>query len=1221
MQQILKKLPAIVFALALIGCDKTIGAGDASAAQSALNLQVEYTQTPLGIDVTQPRFSWQMASLSNKRGQFQTGYQIKVVDPVQKEVWNSGVVKSKTSLHVLYQGEALKSKSRYRWYLTVWDENEVAYTTDSWFETGLLDTKISAWQGAQWIGGDHTSLPLYADYQSLYDLEVSVKIQPNSKKAGVILAADDPRFLNKYKNIYQTQSQEGQSYFKVELDISPLIDASEQHALLNFYRSGYTPQDQPELPVKQFKIKPEVLNPSNRHDAHQLLIHNEYGTLTVQFNGKSDFYVVDKDTPQDPMEQFFPPLVKGAKVTLNPAGVNHDVLSYGMLNSIGFAVAANEVVNFGELKIRHIHQPRNIIAQETPVAGYSGIFANYLAGTNPTLSIKDNSFEVQGGTEGAKVLAKPETTGTPMLRSRADLGKTKISKARLYVTARGIYEFYINGEKISNDFYNPGLTQYNQTHLYQTFDVTSFLKQGDNAFGAILGEGWWSGLLSFGNTWNGFGDRQSLLAMMIVSYEDGTEKVITTNEQDWKFSNQGPYRYGSLQMGEVYDATLEEDFQKWSQVDFDDSKWTPAQVVSLEGSASAGVKPNMMFIPQQLNYDNMQLIGQIGQPARVYQTLTAKSRTEVRPGVFVYDFGQNLVGVPKIHFTGGKAGQVVTLRFAEMLYPDKTESGPNVGMILTENYRAALSQDIYKMKDGDQTYEPRLTSHGFQYLEITGLDQPPPAEQVQALAITSIDKITSRFESSHASVNQLWSNILWSNIDNFLSVPTDCPQRNERMGWSGDLNVFGRTATYVSNSSQFLRRHMLAMRDTQSAEGRFADIAPVGGGFGGILWGVAGITVPWEAYWQYGDTGLLAEHYPSMKSYIQYLRQNINKDNGLLADAGLGDWLGPQNNQLGSAFLATAYHIFALDIMHQVAEIVGENSDAEAYKAELQERTAHFNKTFVNDSKGTVGIVGQGNPFDAMSGELKTVEANTQTSYAVGLALGAFSPELKQVMAEQLAKTVRAENTDDTGIKRPAYSLMTGFIGTAWISSALSENGYSNDAYRLLLNDQYPSWLYPVKQGATTIWERLNGYTVENGFGGNNGMNSFNHYSFGAVGQWLMAHSAGIQRGTPGFQHIKLKPELDPEAEISWVKAEYDSSYGTIKSSWTIEADTFTYQATVPANSTAELILPAALLSDITESGQPLAQADGISELKHSSGLASMVLGSGHYQFKVKRTK
>ena len=256
-----------------------------------------------------------------------------------------------------------------------------------------------------------------------------------------------------------------------------------------------------------------------------------------------------------------------------------------------------------------------------------------------------------------------------------------------------------------------------------------------------------------------------------------------------------------------------------------------------------------------------------------------------------------------------------------------------------------------------------------------------------------------------------------------------------------------------------------------------------------------------------------------------------------------------------------------------------------------------------------------------MSGELKTVEANTQTSYAVGLALGAFSPELKQVMAEQLAKTVRAENTDDTGVKRPAYSLMTGFIGTAWISSALSENGYSNDAYRLLLNDQYPSWLYPVKQGATTIWERLNGYTVENGFGGNNGMNSFNHYSFGAVGQWLMAHSAGIQRGTPGFQHIKLKPELDPEAEISWVKAEYDSSYGTIKSSWTIEADTFTYQATVPANSTAELILPAALLSDITESGKPLAQADGVSELKHSSGLASMVLGSGHYQFKVKRSK
>lgn len=1217
MQQVLSKLSVIVFALVFIGFYSTSAAATPDVTQRINNLQVEYSQTPLGIDVVQPRFSWQMASAPSKRMQFQTAYQIKVLDPLQKEVWNSGIVKSKTSLHVLYQGEALKAKSRYRWNLTVWDENEVAYTTDSWFETGLLDPKISAWHGAQWIGGDEASLPFYADYQSLYDLDVSVKIQTNSKKAAVILAADDPRFLNKHKNIYQTQSQKGQSYFKVELDISPLLKTSAEHALLNFYRSGYTPQDQAEVPVKQFKIKQEVLNTSNRHQAHRLHIHNEYGTLTVKLNDVSDFYVSDKNSHQD----HSPRQDDEAKVTLNPAGVNHEAISYGMLNSIGFEVAANEVVNFGELTIRHIHQPRNSIVQETPVAGYSGIFASYLTGTNPILSIRDNSFEVQGGHAGAKVLAKPVTIGSPMLRSTADLGKAKISKARLYVTARGIYEFFINGKKVSHDFYNPGLTQYNQTHFYQTFDITSFLKQGNNAFGAILGEGWWSGLLSYGNTWNGFGDRQSLLAMMMVSYEDGSEKVITTNEQEWKFSNLGPYRYGSLLMGEVYDATLEDEFQNWSRADFDDNNWTPAKVVPLEGSASIGVQPNMMSTPQQLNYDSMQLIGQIGQPARVYQVLTAKSRTEVRPGVFVYDFGQNLVGVPKIHFHAGQAGHIITLRYAEMLYPDKPDSGPNVGMILTENYRSALSQDIYTMKDGDQTYEPRFTSHGFQYLEITGLESPPATEQVQALVITSIDKITSRFESSHTAVNQLWSNIVWSNIDNFLSVPTDCPQRNERMGWSGDLNVFGRTATYVSNSSQFLRRHMLAMRDTQSADGRFADIAPVGGGIGGILWGVAGITVPWEAYWQYGDTALLAEHYPAMKNYVKYLRKNINKDNGLIADAQLGDWLGPRNNQLGSAFLASAYHIYALDIMSEIAKILGENTDAEKYKAERLERTAHFNKTFVNDNKRTVGIIGQGTPFNAMSGQLKTVEANTQTSYAVGLALGAFSPGLRQIMAQQLAQTVRAESTDDDGIIRPAYSLMTGFIGTAWISSALSENGYSNDAYRLLLNDQYPSWLYPVKQGATTIWERLNGYTAENGFGGNNGMNSFNHYSFGAVGQWLMAHSAGIQRGTPGFQRIKLKPELDPEAEISWVKAEYDSPYGTIKSSWTVEAETFIYQAKVPANSTAELILPAESLSDITENGQHLAQSAGISELSYSSGLVSMELGSGDYKFKVKRSK
>ncbi|MEP3925742.1 MAG: family 78 glycoside hydrolase catalytic domain, partial [Gilvibacter sp.] len=375
--------------------------------------------------------------------------------------------------------------------------------------------------------------------------------------------------------------------------------------------------------------------------------------------------------------------------------------------------------------------------------------------------------------------------------------------------------------------------------------------------------------------------------------------------------------------------------------------WQQAEIVSLKDSATSGDRPNMAIESQHLNYDDIQLIGQIGQPATVYKEVTAKSVEEVRPGVFVYDLGQNIVGVPKVNFADGNEGQIITFRFAEMLYPDQPESGPNTGMILTENYRAALSQDIYIMKNGKQSYQPRFTSHGFQYIEITGIEEALPLDVVKGVAISSITELTAGYQTSNNKINKLWSNIAWSNIDNFLSIPTDCPQRNERMGWSGDINVFARTATYISDSSQFLRRHLKALRDTQDASGRYPDIAPIGGGFGGILWGSAGITLPWEAYWQFGDVGLLAENYPAMKKYMAYLDSKKDPQSGFCTDDGLGDWLGPQDTQLGSAYLATAYHIYTLKIMSNIADILGKGQDAENFWIRYDERKAFFNQTFV----------------------------------------------------------------------------------------------------------------------------------------------------------------------------------------------------------------------------------------------------------------------------------
>jgi alpha-L-rhamnosidase len=626
------------------------------------------------------------------------------------------------------------------------------------------------------------------------------------------------------------------------------------------------------------------------------------------------------------------------------------------------------------------------------------------------------------------------------------------------------------------------------------------VNKGDNALGAMLGEGWWSGLLSFDAIVNHFGDRQSLLAKLVITYTDGTNSVVTTNDKTWKYFNNGPVVYSSLDLGEVYDARKEAGLAGWDTPGYDDGAWHPAVKVPLEGTA---------YKDDQGRYDHsgMKLSGQIGNNAGVFRVVNARSVKEARPGVFVYDMGQNLTGVPKITFKNGTAGKKVTLRVSEMLYPDLPESKKNTGMIMTENYRAALSQDIYTMKDGLQVFQPRFTAHGYQYLEMSGIDKALPLKDVKGVAISSVLKLTADYETSNPKVNKLWSNLVWSNVDNFLSIPTDCPQRNERMGWGGDISVFAPTAVYVSNAKQFMRRHLIAMRDIQFPTGRFTDIAPVGGGGGGILWGSAGVVIPWESYLQYGDKEILEEHYPAMARYMDYLAGAVNKDTGMLNEIGLGDWLGPQYAQLGVPYLATAYHVYDLRIMTRIAEILGKKEDAEKYARWHDERKAFFNSKFVNTDRKTMAFTSKARGIPP---EWKI--ADTQTSYAVGLALGAFSDENVPFMEKNLAETVKRKNVDDAGVTRQEYSLMTGFIGTSWISKALSETGATESAYRLLQNEQYPSWLYPVNQGATSIWERLNGYTTENGFSNNNAMNSFNHYSFGAVGRWMIAYSLGIQR-------------------------------------------------------------------------------------------------------------
>lgn len=1187
--------------IGLSGChSESVNTGD----NSPVKLQVEYRNEPLGIDVLAPRFSWQMPTQVGVRGQSQQAYQIIVSDEQHRRVWDSGRIEDSRSLHVTYQGAPLEPTTRYDWSVNVWDQSGAEYASSSWFETGLLNTKLSAWEGAEWIGVNPDDIAFNAFYLPLHDLEVSLQILPGSQRAGIVLAANDPRFTDPYKNVYQVKNQPGESYFKVELDVTEI--ASDGLARLHFYRAGYTPDDDPNTPIASFNIHAAAINKENAHELHNLLIHNEYGVLTVQIDGRGDIF--DPARELSGFERMMPPLVMGAKVQLNPLGHNHDYITYGMLGEIGFAVPAEQQAVFKDLVVRNIHQPRNVLFSETAVDKLSSLFVD----ASDQVQVSAGEYLVNGGSTGLIVTADPSKNSAPLLRSEFSVAAKPIAKARLYSTARGVYEMYLNGERVGDSFFNPGLTQYNKTHQYQTYDVTNLLNQGANALGAMVSEGWWSGQLSYGNTWHAFGDRQALLSKLVVTYHDGSRDVFVSSPDTWKYSVAGPIRYSSLNMGEIYDARLEAAVSGWDKSAFDDGQWRSAVVVGLDETQSLGVRPNMSFTAQSWDFSEQALVGQIDEPARIFKTLQAQTVAEVRPGVFVYDLGQNIVGVPKVHFTQGNIGETVTLRFAEMLYPDLPESGPNVGMIVTENYRAALSQDIYIMRQGEQTYQPYFTSHGFRYIEISGIEQALPLESVQGLAMSSIQKLNADFTTSNPKVNKLWQNLTWSAIDNFLSVPTDCPQRNERMGWSGDINVFSRTATYLTDAAPFLSRHLLGMRDIQPDNGRFTDIAPLGGGFGGVLWGSAGITVAWENYQQYGDVATLREHYPAMVRYMDYLDSVIDPENGILMDAQLGDWLGPQNGQLGSIYLASAYHVFTLKIMQNVATVLDRPNDAQKYAEQHQQRRDYFNSTFIKDGQPQ-GIVGSGPMFNAMVPPFKTQTAATQTAYAVPLALDVFADEQRSIMAKGLLKVVSQSNVDDGGIERPPYSLMTGFIGTAWISKALSDAGYDDDAYRLLTNETYPSWLYSVNQGATTIWERLNGFTVENGFGGNNSMNSFNHYSFGAVGQWMMANAAGIQRAEPGFHHFVLQPSIDRSGSIEWVKGHYDSPYGRIESAWKLVDGVLNYQATVPANTTAQLVLPRG--TDVKEGGKSLVEGNGISDIMVRDGKLILRLGSGTYDF------
>ena len=1154
-------------------------------------LKVEYTEKPLGIDVEKPRFSWQMTS--KERGESQSKYQIVVKDETGEEMWNSGVVTSDNSLNIEYLGKPLKATTRYNWTVNVWNHNNKILSGDSWFETGLMDSSIAAWDGAKWIGGGNEDLVLYSDYLPTFNINYTIQLDKNSAstKAGFIFGANDPRLMNKNLNIYNLENMKDSSYVEVEIDITNLEDGGD--AFLNIYRVGYSPSDSKDRPMRSLPIPKSIINNQNMYDQHTIYLKTMYSV--------TDFYIGgDED------------MNRLGSVIINPIGGSWDYICFPLLCEIGFSVKPDQMAKFSNIEIRNYRVPNNILFTfNSDPTGNGSRFENV-----NNISSEDEAFIVEGGKSGTLITTNISKKSMPMLRTTFSSGEAKVAKARLYITSRGIYELYLNGKRVGDDYFNPGLTQYNKHHLYQTYDVTNYLVDGENAIGVMMGEGWWSGAITYmGYLWNLFGDRQSLLMKLVITHTDGSEETIVSDPSRWSYFDNGPLIYGSFFQGEVFDATKQSLIEGWSEASYSASEWKSAVEVNQENAILYDKVIESNRMPAVNNFSEMKLIGQFGETVKKIDELTAVSMEEVRPGVYVYDMGQNLVGVPHISLKGQQTGNKIVLRYAEVKYPDLPEFKDNVGMIMLENIRGALSQDIYITNGGNEVIQPRFTFHGYRFIEITGIEKPLPLDAVKAEVLSSIHQFASSYETSNQKVNKLWENITWSARSNFISIPTDCPQRNERMGWSGDISVFSRTATYMANMPQFLRRHMMAMRDTQREDGRFADVAPVGGGFGGILWGSAAITVAWESYMQYNDIAMIEEHYDAMKSYIEYLTGFIDPVTGILTEGNLGDWLGPEQGKNDNTLLWESYFIYSLDLLRNMASLLKKNEDVEWFTGLQAERKEFFNKTYFNSETGQTVHSG------FMNLERKGEIIGTQTSYVLPLVFDICNEEIKNLVIKQLINSIESGTVgDDQQVYLP-FSLMTGFIGTAWINRVLSDFGYSKTAYKILQQKEYPSWLYSVEQGATTIWERLNSYTKENGFGGNNSMNSFNHYSFGSVGSWMYNHSLGIERDEqhPGFKQFILKPEPDPTGQMIWAKGYYDSMYGRIESNWEINDDSYSYKFKVPANTNAKLYLQSTSLDKIKEGGKPIGSTADIKILGEENGKVIMILHSGEYQFIVEK--
>ncbi|MGV2886723.1 family 78 glycoside hydrolase catalytic domain [Paenibacillus taichungensis] len=755
----------------------------------------------------------------------------------------------------------------------------------------------------------------------------------------------------------------------------------------------------------------------------------------------------------------------------------------------------------------------------------------------------------------------------PRLRTLFEL-KKPIASARIYVTALGLYELHLNNQRVGEAYFTPGWTSYSKRLQYQVYDVTDQLQNGQNILGAYLGDGWYKGHLGWEKKQKIYGTNAGLLLELHIHYTDGSEEHIIS-DRNWK-SSPSAIRSSDIYMGETYDARMESEWQDSSSV-----QWSPVRV---------------------LDYSKEIIIAQENVPVTPIEQIKPIALLTTPLGERVLDMGQNMVGWVRFSIQD-ETGHTVELLHAEIL--------DHQGNFYTENLRGATQCIRYTLKGaGVETYEPRFTFQGFRYVKLIGFPDEIRLEDFTGVVLHSNMERTGDFKSSSPLVNQLHHNILWGQKGNFVDVPTDCPQRDERLGWTGDAQMFIRTSSYLMNTAPFFTKWLRDLQADQGEDGGIPFYVPdlrsstsdgwADTNHSSAAWGDAAVICPWTIYEMYGDVRLLAEQYDSMKRWINYI--HAQGENPYLWNTGFhfGDWLGldsKPDSYIGATdkdFVATAFYAYSVSLTRKAAEVLGQAEDVTYYDNLHDNIVAAFQNEFVTPA-GKLAVP-------------------TQTAHVLALHFDLLDSKARKRTIDQLGKLVA-----DAG-----NHLTTGFVGTPYLNPVLSDTGHHDLAYTLLFQEDYPSWLYQVTQGATTVWEHWDGIR-EDGSLWSADMNSFNHYAYGAIGEWLYRYVAGINTDEqqPGFRIVHIEPKPGPGLE--WVEASFETMYGSVTSNWyRRDNNEMEVRVTIPANTTGTVLLPGADVQTVLENGKAVDQVADIHEIEAKGSDVRIALGSGSYQFTYK---